>query len=184
MPKIFNHYLERKFSSRFLGVIINENLTWNEHILAIKAKMNRYVGILYKLKNSLPLSARLNIFHSFVQSHLNYCSLVWGLGPKACIEPLFAEQKKAIRALMPGNNINYYKDGIYPCHTKPFFTKYHIMTIQSIILKNVHNFMHKQNELKILLPLPVLNIISPEVPKYNHLNANILNGWIIMQQEN
>ena len=56
-PKIFNHFLERKFSSRFLGVIINENLTWNENILAIKAKMSRYVGILYKLKKYVaPLS--------------------------------------------------------------------------------------------------------------------------------
>ena len=93
-PRICNHDLERKYSSRFLGVIINEHLTWNQHILAIKAKMSRYVGILYKLKNILPFSARKNIFHSFVQSHLNYCSLVWGLGPKACIEPLFTEQKK------------------------------------------------------------------------------------------
>ena len=57
---------------------------------------------------------------------------------------------------------------------KAIFTKYHIMTIQSIILKNVLNFMHKQNELKNLLPLPVLNIISPEAPKYNNLNVNVL----------
>ena len=49
-PKIFNWKIERKQSSRFLGVIINENLTWKDHILAIRAKMSRYVGILYKLK--------------------------------------------------------------------------------------------------------------------------------------
>ena len=129
----------------------------------------------------MPLSARINIFHSFVQSHLNYCSLVWGLGPKACIEPLFAEQKKAMRALMPGNNINYYKNGITPCHTKPFFTEYQIMTVHSIILTNVLNFMHKHSEFKNLIPLPVLSIISPEAPKYNHVNANII-GWIDSHQ--
>ena len=96
--------------------MINENLTWNDHVRAIKAKMGRYVGILYKLKIFLPLSTRKNIFHSFVQSHFNYCSLVWGLGSKASIEPLFIEQKKAMRALMPGFTINYYKDGVTPCH--------------------------------------------------------------------
>ena len=37
-PKLCNYDLERKESSRFLGVIINEQLTWNQHILAIKAK--------------------------------------------------------------------------------------------------------------------------------------------------
>ena len=60
-PRLCNYDLERKYSSRFLGVIINEKLTWDEHILAIKAKMNRYVGILYKLKNVLPVSVRMNI---------------------------------------------------------------------------------------------------------------------------
>ena len=136
--------------------------------------MSRYVGILYKLKNILPLSARKNIFHSFVQSHLNYCSLVWGLSPKACIEPLFAEQKKTIRALMPGHNINYYKDGISPCHTKQFFNEYQIMTVHSIILSNILNFMHKHNEFKNLIPPPVYNIIYPEAPKFNHVNDNII----------
>ena len=94
IPKISNHEIERKFNCRFLGVIINETLTWKEHILAIKAKMSRYVGILYKLKTFLPLSARKNIFHCFVQSHISYCSLVWGLGPKTSLEPLFSEQKR------------------------------------------------------------------------------------------
>ena len=173
-PKLYQHYLERKSSSRFLGVIINEQLTWDEHIRAIKAKMNRYVGILYKLKNILPFPARKNIFHSFVQSHLNYCSLVWGLGPKASIEPLFAGQKKAIRALMPGKTLNYYKDGTSPCHTKPFFTEHQIMTIQSIILTNILKFMHKHNEFRYLIPSPVFEIISHEAPKYNHNNANII----------
>ena len=176
-PRICNFEIERKFSCRFLGVIINETLTWNEHILAIKAKMSRYVGILYKLKTFLPLSARKNIFHSFVQSHLSYCSLVWGLGPKASLEQLFSEQKKAMRALMPGYNINYYKDGIKPCHTKPFFTKYEILTVHSIILTNILIFMHKCNEFKHLTPLSVSRIISPDALKHGQVNEKTI-AWM------
>ena len=71
-PKLFKYEIKREKIARFLGVLINENLTWNDHISAIKAKMSRYVGVLYKLKKLLPLSARKNIFHSFVQSHLNF----------------------------------------------------------------------------------------------------------------
>ena len=74
---------------------------------------------------------------------------------------------------MPGNNINYYKDGISPCHTKPFFTQNKIMTIHSIILANILNFMHKHSEFKNLIPPPVFDIISSETPKYNHVNANM-----------
>ena len=93
-PKLFKYEIERKRVARFLGVIINEKLTWKDHVLSVKAKMSRYVGILFKLKTILPLTARKNIYYSFVQSYLNYCSLVWGLGSKSNIEPLFTEQKR------------------------------------------------------------------------------------------
>ena len=127
--------------------------------------MSRYVGILYKLKKILPLSARKNIFHSFVQSHLNYCSLVWGLGSKSNIEPLFLEQKKAIRALMPSFNSNYYKDGLTPCHTKPFFADHTILTVHSIILTNILTFMQKLHNFKYRVPSLVASIVSKNAPK-------------------
>ena len=163
-PKLCDFEISRKNTARFLGVIINENLTWNDHILAIKAKMSRYVGILYKLKKFLPLSALKNIFHSFVQSHLNYCSLVWGLGCKSSIERLFVEQKKAIRALAPGFNRNFFKDGLAPCHTKPIFATYEMRSVQTIILTNVLLFMSKFHNHSHLLPQSVRNIISSNAP--------------------
>ena len=64
--------------------------------------MARYLGIMYKLRTQIPLKARLLIFHSFIQSHLNYCSLVWGLSAKSHIDSLFAKQKSGIRAVMSG----------------------------------------------------------------------------------
>ena len=50
VPTIYKYEISRKYSARFLGVIINHRLNWNDHIVAIRAKMSRYVGILFKLK--------------------------------------------------------------------------------------------------------------------------------------
>ena len=86
--------IERKREARFLGVILDETLNWSKHIKTIISKMSRYVGIMYKVKKYLPLTARLQIYHSFVQSHLNYCSLVWGFTCKSYIEALFSKQKR------------------------------------------------------------------------------------------
>ena len=122
------------------------------------------------MKKILPLSARKNIFHSFVQSHLNYCSLVWGLGAKSSIEPLFNEQKKAIRTLMPGYNCNYYKNGLAPCHTKQFFKEHAILSIHSLILTKVLLFMHKIHNFGQGLPSAVINTISADAPKYGNTN--------------
>ena len=126
--------VERKHEARFLGVIIDESLNWSRHIKTVQSKMARYVGIMHKIKKYLPLKARIQIYHSFVQSYANYCSLVWGFSSKSNIESLFTKQKKAMRAIIPGY-INYkYKDGKLPGHTKPKFYEYKILNIHGIIV--------------------------------------------------
>ena len=64
--KIGNTVIERKVEARFLGVIMDEKLKWTAHICAVKNKMSRYIGIMYKIKHCLPLKARIQIYHSFV----------------------------------------------------------------------------------------------------------------------
>ena len=127
-PKMKNRPIEYKQRANFLGILIDNKLSWSHHINAISTKMSKNTGILYKMKGILPQKAMLTLFHSFIQSHLNFCSLVWGLGSKNSLNKLFICQKKAIRALIPGF-VNYYytkKTEQPPAHTKKnvFQTKY------------------------------------------------------------
>ena len=164
MPKIANIPIARKQVARFLGVSIDERLTWDYHISAIKTKMSCYIGILYKLKTIVPLAIRKTIYHSFVQSHINYCSLVWGLGKKSKIETIFTVQKKAIRAVISGNVNSFYKNGQIPTHTKPSFTEFAILTVHNIILKNALLFMYKIHKFPHTLPQSVKSLISEDAP--------------------
>ena len=132
MPTINNIPIERKSVAKFLGVLVDDKLSWSQHIAAIKSKMSRYIGILFKLKNVLPLKARILTFNSLVQSHVNYCSLVWGCTTKSKIDSLFSTQKKAIRAIMPGWVSCFYREGICPSHTKSTFTEYGFLTVQNV----------------------------------------------------
>ena len=140
---IANTKIERKTEARFLGVIMDEKLNFTQHIKALKSKMSRYVGVMYKLKGLVPVSVMLQIYHSFVQSHINYCSLVWGFSAKSNIESLFSGQKKGIRSVMPGFVKFFYKDGITPAHTKPGFTKFKILSVQGVVVLNALILMHK-----------------------------------------
>ena len=63
--------------------------------------MARYIGLTYKLKSQIPLKVRIQIFHSYVQSHINYCSLVWGFSTKTNIDSLFRTQQKVCEQLYP-----------------------------------------------------------------------------------
>lgn len=161
---ISNVEIEQKSEARFLGVIVDENLTWTTHIKTVQTKMSRYIGIMYKLKNILPLKSKIQIYHSFVQSHINYCSLVWGFSAKSNIEKLFRAQKKGMRAIVPGY-INYrYREGITPGHTKQYFNKFKILTVQGLITMNALLFLHKVRNFPLILPISVKNTVAENSP--------------------
>lgn len=121
--------------------------------------MSRYVGIIYKLKNKVPLSVRIQIYHSLIQSHLNYCSIIWGFAAKTHIAGLFSAQKKGLRAIMPGFTSSYYKDGKLPTSTKAHFINYNIMTIHSIICKNTLMLLVKASYFADQVPPSIIDII-------------------------
>ena len=179
-PKVNNKPIEQKHAARFLGVIIDSKLDWTQHIRAMKSKMARYQGILYKLKSILPQPARLSIYHSFIQSHLNYCSLIWGFASKSNIEILFRAQKKGIRAIMPGYVNFFYRDGVNPASTKSTFAKHKILTVQSIIVKNALIFMYKVHKSALALPPSIRETIPNNAPSTGS-SYETCAGWLAEQ---
>ncbi len=163
--------------TRFLGVIMDDKLNWSKHISAVKAKMSRYVGIMYRIKRLLPPKIRVQIYHSFVQSYLNFCSLVWGFTSKHRIESLFTAQKKGLRAAMPGNINYFYKDGNTPTHTKLYFKTMGILTVHNLISANALTFMHKINNFPQSIPASVRATIAHDAPKSGD-NYEACNSWL------
>ena len=49
--------LESEDSIKYLGVVIQKNLTWNDHIESLIAKANQRIGLLNRIKHLLPLDA-------------------------------------------------------------------------------------------------------------------------------
>ena len=97
----------------------------------------------------------MTLYYSFFQSHLNYCSSVWGLRSKNSVEPLFRAQKKAVRAIENRfNNYFYNKEtGECPCHTKEIFTRNKLLTVHNLIAKNCLTLVQKV--LVGLCPMPI-----------------------------
>ena len=56
----------------FLGITINENITWNLHIRKTSIKIARVIGILRKLKRIFPRHILRLIYNSLIHPHLLY----------------------------------------------------------------------------------------------------------------
>ena len=64
-------------SVKYLGVLLDEHLHWNEQISQVKMKLNRAIGILSKLRYNANLSVLKIIYHSLFGSRLLYGSQLW-----------------------------------------------------------------------------------------------------------
>ena len=59
-------------SAKYIGVVLDKQVHWNEHISQVKMKLDRAIGILSKLKYNANLSVLKIIYHSLFGSHLLY----------------------------------------------------------------------------------------------------------------
>ena len=77
--KINNVKIKRVFSMKFLGVILDQHLNWNEHIKLIENKTSKCIGIMHRVKDLLNKQCLKHLYFSFIHSYLNYCSnIAWG----------------------------------------------------------------------------------------------------------
>lgn len=106
------HALERKKSGKFLGVILDEKLTFKEHIEFVTQKISRLCGLLYKLKETFPPEVLKKLYQSLIYPYLNYCVLSWGGTLPSRLNSILLLQKRLIR-LLTGSG--------YLAHTKPLF---------------------------------------------------------------
>ena len=63
---------------RFLGVKIDNRLNFGDHICYILGKISKHAGILFKIKNNLPISARLSYYNAFCLPYFSYNIIHWG----------------------------------------------------------------------------------------------------------
>ena len=97
--------------------------------------------------------------------YINYCSLVWGFSTKTNIESLFRAQKKGKRAFIPGFiNYRYRSGGTLTGHTKSYFAKYDILTLQNVIVLNALVFMHKARHFPLDLPRSMRKTVAENWP--------------------
>ena len=69
--------IKRVKSVKYLGMI-DDKLTWEQHIEVISGKMARNIGILKRIRNFIPQESLLLLYHTLIEPYLRYCSIVWG----------------------------------------------------------------------------------------------------------
>ena len=62
-------------NSEFLGIFIDENLTWKYHIEYVCNKVSKSIGIMCKSRNILSKTLMKQLYFSFSHRYLNYANI-------------------------------------------------------------------------------------------------------------
>lgn len=86
-------------SLKFLGLIIDNKLSWKPHTVFISKLLSRNVGIINKLRWMFPVKVLLLLYLTLMLPYLNYGILAWGNSCKHQLEKLLIIQKRAMRII-------------------------------------------------------------------------------------
>ena len=75
--KIRNTPSQKISSFKLLGVILDKHLSWKDHILSLKNKLQALLVVTTKTKPCLSKDSLLIIYHSLLISHIRYCIKNW-----------------------------------------------------------------------------------------------------------
>ena len=100
---IDNVVIQRTNTCKYLGVMIDETLQWNAHIEYIHKKVAKYVYLLKRVRDMIDQRTSLLFYKSIIQSHLDYCNVVWGNTGKRNCDKLQVLQNRSLRIVMKVN---------------------------------------------------------------------------------
>jgi hypothetical protein len=131
-----NNTLNRVSSCRYLGIIFDEHLTFDDHIKSIKKKLTLTVNLIRKLKWFLPTNILKSIYYAHFHSHLCYIPFVWGFVTETAIKPIQILQNRALKHTfkLP---ILFHTEELYTGPAKG------ILPVKGIVAQHTFNFIHK-----------------------------------------
>ena len=134
--------------TKFLGVWLDDKMSWNTHLGKLESKLKRNLGLLRRSKNLLPVSAKRIVYYSHIYSHLTYCILLWGSNlPNATLHRLQSIQNRCMKELKSGDYDTTYKS-------------LEILKVREIIELEKRKFGYKY--MKQLLPSKIIEIVNDD----------------------
>ena len=85
----------RAQKTKYLGVIIDESMNWEEQLKTVKRKIKNGLGAMFKHKNILSQKQLATVYRALIESHLRYCSVISGCLSNTKLESLQSLQNRA-----------------------------------------------------------------------------------------
>ena len=94
---INNTIIKQVTTTKFLGVEINTEAGWKEHISIINQKISRTIRVIRRVRTKLSIKTCMLLYDSLILSQLTYCNMIWASTYKTTLLKTYSLQKRALK---------------------------------------------------------------------------------------
>ena len=160
--------IEQCSSITYLGVKLDQHLTWDPHIDYISSKISRNVGILRHIKHFVPLPILFTMYNAFILPHIMYCNSVWATAYPSKLLKLYRLQKRALRICANA-------DFLAP--SKPLFYKFNALNVYDINKVKICLIMHRYFPDTLPEYLKEMFSLNLNVHNHNTRSCQLFHTW-------
>ena len=140
--------IEEKKYVKYLGVLIDSQLTFKYHISGVTKKLSQITGTMSRIRNYVDSDTCKLVYNGLGYSKLLYGLPVWGNADEVHIKNIVILQKKAVRIIVK-KNCSIHDDTFERHHSAPIFKDLGILHIRDVFvietLKFVYDSLNKIN---------------------------------------
>lgn len=102
---INNTEIKQVSCTKFLGILVDERLSWGNHIEYVCKKiMKSWYGIIRRVSSLVNQSCLMTLYHSLIYPYLTYCVIVWGASYSSYLNQKLLIQKRFLRMISDSTN--------------------------------------------------------------------------------
>ena len=103
--KIRETILTKVSTVKFLGVTLDRNLTFKDHVNKVTSNISKSVGVMRRLHCQLPASVMIKLYYSLVYSYLTYALLAWERSGSTNAAKIECAHRRACKLLTDYNQL-------------------------------------------------------------------------------
>ena len=138
--EINNTTIKHSQHSKYLGIILDQDLNWEEHVEKLKKDLSSIIGSFKIIKNYIPEANKRQLYYAHIYSKLQYGIEIYGQATAKTIKQLQVKQNKALKAL-------YNYDHYMP--TKELHKELKLLLVKDITIHKIIQFVQLQQLHKI-----------------------------------
>lgn len=131
-----NNIIKEVQNTKFLGVWIDSNFTWECHIQHLTEKLSRLCYAFRVLTKVTPMAVLKSVYFAYIHSILSYGIIIWGTSPKAV--QILKLQKRIIKII---------KQVPIRSNSREIFKELEILPLPCIYILETVCFIHQNMEL-------------------------------------